>query len=130
MAAYTVAATAVTLQMPPKWVDNVLSHHRLPGVAQARQGVTRRVTREAILVLDVALRLSRSLAVPMNRALDLATTLTRAGKPAVALSGGVTIAIDLAAIQTDLTSRLAHAVEVAPSPPRGRPATPTKTTRQ
>ena len=120
MRAYTVATAAVTLQMPPKWIDNVLSHHSISGVAKSRQGVARRLTPQALLSLEIAIRLSEALSIPTARALQLAHELLqepsglRAGK-------GVTLALDLESIKSDLGERLAHAVEIAPLPRRGRP---------
>lgn len=124
MPAYTVAATAVTLGIPGKWVDNVLSHHRVPGVSQARQGVSRRLSPQAVLTLDVALRISSTLGVSTSRALDLSTRVLRrpAGTETIDLGQGVSLSIDLDEVRSELLERLAHAVEVAPSPRRGRPA--------
>ena len=123
MPAYTVAATAVTLGMPLKWVDNVLSHHRIPGVSRARQGISRRLAPQAILTLDVALRISRALGIPTSRALDLSARLLRQPADTVTVEAGQGISISIAVkeVRDDLLERLAHAVEVAPSPRRGRP---------
>jgi hypothetical protein len=119
--AYTVAAAAVTLRMPVKWIDNVLSHHTVPGVARSRQGVSRRLTPQAILSLEIAIRLSNALSISVARSLELATRLVRehgelsAGK-------GLTLALDIEVIQAELAERLANAVEIAPLPRRGRPS--------
>ena len=121
MRAYTVATAAVTLQMPPKWIDNVLSHHQVGGVAKSRQGVARRLTPQALLNLEIAIRLSDALSIPIARALQLAHQLVE--KPSgSAIGKGITLTLDLEAISSDLTDRLAHAVEIAPLPRRGRPA--------
>lgn len=120
MRAYTVATAAVTLRMPAKWVDNVLSHHSIAGVAKARQGIARRLSPNAILNLEVAIRLSNSLSIPTARALELARELTeKTGE--LSTGKGITITLDLEAIRADLAERLAHAVEIAPLPRRGRP---------
>ena len=126
MPAYTVAATAVTLEMPTKWVDNVLSHYRIPGVSQGRQGVSRRLAPHAVLTLDIALRISRALRVPISRALVLSERLLRHSSETatVDLGQGVSLSIDLGEVRRELLERLANAVEVAPSPRRGRPAGP------
>jgi hypothetical protein len=121
MRAYTVAATSVTLNVPIKWVDNVLSHHRLSGVAQKRQGVRRRITADAILVLEIALRVSRAIGTPLHRSLELANLLIAEKDASVELPGGLMISLDVTGIEAELSTRLAHAVEVAPSPRRGRP---------
>ena len=121
MRAYTVAAAAVTLQMPPKWIDNVLSHYPVVGVAKSRQGVARRLTPQALLTLEIAIRLSEALSIPTARALQVAHELQHS--PSGSTTGkGVTLSLDLEAIKSDLADRLAHAVEIAPLPKRGRPA--------
>jgi hypothetical protein len=119
--AYTVAAASVALHVPPKWMDNILSHHTLPGVTQARQGVARRITAEAVLTLEIALRIARGMAVPMHRALELAIALATVGSSGLEPREGVILSVDLDSIRAELYHRLAHAVEVAPSPRRGRP---------
>ena len=47
--AYTVGTAALALDVPTKWLDNVLSHHSVPGVVQERQGVSRKVSLEGVL---------------------------------------------------------------------------------
>jgi hypothetical protein len=121
--AYTVAATAVTLDVPPKWVDNALSHHKVPGVTRGRQGVARKLSYQAVLTLEVALRLVRALAVPLPRSIELATVLISDPKPRQSLgaASGLSLGIDIESIEAHVTKLLAHAVEVTPSPRRGRP---------
>jgi hypothetical protein len=121
--AYTVATTAVALGVSSKWVDNALSHHQVRGVYQARQGIARRVTPAALLILDVAVNLVRALALPLPRALETAQRLIDAGGGKVTLTGALSIEIsaDLRALTRDLDARLERAVEISPTPRRGRP---------
>lgn len=123
MRAYTVAATAAALGVSSKWVDNVLSHHQVPGVHQARQGIARRVTPAALLILDTALRLVRSLGLPLPQALETARRLIDAREGGIALSGATSIQIraDVQTLTDDLNARLERAVEMSPTPRRGRP---------
>jgi hypothetical protein len=123
MRAYTVAAVAVTLKVPAKWIDNVLSHHTVPGVSQNRQGVTRRLSPKAVTILEITLQLIRSASVPLARALEIAQHVTQMETPEarMPLSGSVAIVVDMAAIRADTATRLADAVEIAPRPRRGRP---------
>lgn len=123
MRAYTVAAVAVALKMPVKWVDNVLSHNKVRGVSQARQGVARRLTPQAVTILEIALQLIRAASVPVSRALAVAHEVAEMGGSAapVYLSNSVTIVVDVMAITRETSDRLAQAVEIAPRPPRGRP---------
>ncbi len=119
MRAYTVATTAVTLRMPEKWLDNVLSQNTVNGVIRKRQGVARRLTPKAVLTLEIAIRLARTLGATMPVALKLATQLLEQG--AIEAGEGLSLSIDIRQIEGELTDRLAHAVEIAPSPQRGRP---------
>ena len=123
MRAYTVAAVAVTLGVTQKWMDNALSHHRIRGVAQARQGVTRKLTPPAITTLRIALSLVQALSLPLARALELADELMRAGggDSEVILPRGIAIRVDISAISGETMARLAEAVEMTPTPRRGRP---------
>jgi hypothetical protein len=125
MRAYTVAATAVTLDVPVKWVDNALSHHHVLGVAKRRQGVARKLSYQAVLTLEVALRIVRALGAPLPRSIELATVLVSDPKSRQSLgaASGLSLGIDIESIEAHVARLLAHAVEVAPSPRRGRPTT-------
>ena len=125
MPAYTIAAIAVTLGVSQKWVDNVLSHHTVPGVQQTRQGIVRRVTPEGLLNLEIAMRLSRDLALPIGRALGAAAQLIRAegGEVPIGSDPALRMSIDLGLLKRGLGSRLEGALESTPTPRRGRPPT-------
>ena len=123
MRAYTVATVAVALRVPPKWVDNTLSHHAIPGASKARQGIARRLAPEAVVVLAIALSLSRSLTVSAGKAISIARELFRVGGTGATydLGDGGELRLDVAAIESRVMDRLAEAVEIAPRPRRGRP---------
>jgi hypothetical protein len=121
MRAYTVATTAVALNVPTKWVDNVLSHHRIPGVSRSRQGISRKLTYRAILTLELALRIARTLTSTLPRSLELAASVLTDRKTPLSLDNGLSLTVDLDRLEAELTARLDHAVEVTPLPRRGRP---------
>jgi hypothetical protein len=122
MRGYTVAASAVTLRVSAKWLDNVLSHHSVPGVQHTRQGVKRLLPPSALIQLEIALVLSRALAVPLGVAIPFAIKLHQAGgRIDTAGLPPVTITLDLPRLTSALDRRLADAVESGPSPKRGRP---------
>ena len=121
MRAYNVAATAVTLGVSQKWLDNVLSHHRVPGVLNEKQGIQRQVTPKGLLMLEVALMLQRSLKIPISRAVEVAGELISARGREVALESGVILRVDVDSISHRLQTRLEHALEITPIPRRGRP---------
>lgn len=123
MRAYTVTATAVTLGVSRKWLDNVLSHHRVAGVLQERQGIARQVTPAALLTLEIAVRLGRALAIPLAPALEIATHLiqTKGGEIEPSIASSIRVIADIEAITGELNARLERAVEMSPNPRRGRP---------
>jgi len=118
--AYTIATAALALGVPTKWLDNTLSHYRVEGVHQMRQGLARRLTLEALVPLATSIALTRDLGIPLARALDLAHDII-ASDGRIAFGNRLIISTDLAATRTDLLRQLDHAVEVAPLPRRGRP---------
>jgi len=123
--AYTLATAALALNVTGKWLDNTLSHYRVQGVVQSRQGVSRRLPIESLTLIAITLDLIADFEIPLPKALDIATRLAAsAGK--LTLQSGARIEVDLPRITETLLQRLEHAVEVAPLPRRGRP--PQKTT--
>src|SRR5689334_12696119 len=123
--AYTVATAALALDVSVKWLDNTLSHFNVQGVTQARQGVARKLSIESLTILAITVSLVRALDTPVQRAIDLATQLTRSNGT-IAVPGDIQINIDVQHTTDLLLERLEHAVEIAPLPRRGRP--PQKTT--
>jgi hypothetical protein len=118
--AYTIATAALTLGMPRKWLDNTLSHIRVAGVHQERQGVSRRLTIDALLVLAIATMLINDLAIPLADAIEIAEDLTR-NDGQYTSPEGLTLRLDLEKVRSGLHERLENAVEIAPIPRRGRP---------
>jgi hypothetical protein len=118
--AYTIATAALTLEMPAKWLDNTLSHIKIHGVSQEKQGVARRITIDGLLILSIAALLINELGISLSRAARMAETLAN-NNGRYTSPGGVGIQLDLKALRFKLLARLEHAVEVAPIPKRGRP---------
>lgn len=118
MPAYTVLTTATALSVEPKWLDNLLSHHIVPGAPRGSQGRARRLTLPAIRLIALAHEFVRELSTSTERALVLAEEIV-AGTETT--RGVLRIAADLQALDASLAERLAYAVEVSPVPRRGRP---------
>lgn len=117
---YTIATAALTLEMPAKWLDNTLSHIKIPGVRQEKQGVARRITIDGLLILLIVALLIDQLGLSLSRAVLMAEMLAT-NNGLYTSPGGVGIELDLDAVRSKLFVRLEHAVEVAPVPKRGRP---------
>lgn len=123
MRAYTVVTAAVALSLSSKTLDNILSHHAVPGVSQSRQGIARKLTPRAMLILDITFRLADTAGMSISRSLHFASDLAQ-GEGAARRSrvdSVISLEVDVAAIESSLALRLAHAVEIAPQPRRGRP---------
>ena len=120
--AYTVATAALALGVPIKWVDNILSHNKLAGIRQERQGIARHLSIEGLIVLALTALLIDQLGLPTTKAIFVATEVLKGSGRYI---GGqrLRIEIDLASFQVDLLERLESAVEIAPVPRRGRPPT-------
>ena len=121
MRAYTVAVASLALDVDPKWIDNLLSHHHLAGVQRKRQGIQRQIPPESLLTLAIARHLIATLALPIGRAIELAE-LARKGAGEISVSPDLRLTIDVAHLAAALNERLADAVEGAAQKPRGRPA--------
>ena len=118
--AYTITTAALTLGTSVKWLDNVLSHNRVSGIVQERQGVSRRLTVEGLVGLALAVLLVREIGLPIAKAIGVAENLARNEGRYVA-SRGLMLTLDLSSFRADLLERLENAVEIAPVPKRGRP---------
>src|SRR6187401_2953558 len=102
--AYTVATAALALDIPVKWLDNVLSHFSVQGIVQERQGVARRITIDGMLQLYLVHSLSSELGTTIVVGTRLAQRLATAGL--VELSNGITIRADPDALRAELIERL------------------------
>lgn len=119
---YDAMVAALTLHVPFKWIDNLLSRHRISGVDQSSQGTTRRLSPGAVLRIEMIRILNHELGIPVPRAVGLAEELALAEEGSLPLGEGAgKLLIDSASIERRIASRLADAVESAPRRTRGRP---------
>lgn len=134
--AYDIAVAALALKVDRKWLDNLTSQRSIPGTDHVARGVARRLTLRALLIAAIVRELNQLLAIPVARAVVLATELLdrrdrdAAGAaqearpiPAPELSFGEHIAlrIDVARIERRVETRLIEAMETAVPRRRGRP---------
>jgi len=121
MPLYNCSSTAAALGVSSKWLDNLLSHNNIDGVSRARQGVSRRLSSDAIVTIAIANQLNAAASVPIGTALQLATQLVETENNMVQLGAGLTLSVDVALLRSKVSAQLAQAVELTPTPPRGRP---------
>lgn len=120
--AYTVATAALALGVTAKWVDNILSHNKVLGIRQERQGIARRLSIDGLVILGLTALLNRELGLPTAEAIRVAEEIAKTNGQYFARHG-LSVQIDLALFQASLLERLENAVEIAPVPRRGRPPT-------
>jgi hypothetical protein len=118
--AYTIGTAALALDLPSKWLDNTLSHIRVAGVRQTKQGIARRISIEGLVILAVAALLIKQLELPLLAAINLAEKLA-SNEGLYTSPEGIGIRLDLERFKSHLLERLERAVEIAPIPRRGRP---------
>ena len=120
MRAYDVASIALAVDRPVKWVDNLLSHYSIEGVAAGGRGVTRRVTLEGALQIATVSALTGLLGVPTGRAVAIANELTT-GTGHAALGPDLALRLDIAVLRARIESALADVSEHSVPTRRGRP---------
>ncbi len=120
MRSYHVTAAADALACPPKWLDNILSKHAIPGVAQSRQGVSRLVPFDALVTLAIVRLLTSRFEIPIARAIELATEMIADSDGWTAEPNPCGIRVDLPRIRQEMSER-ARAAELSVPLRRGRP---------
>jgi hypothetical protein len=121
---YNVRLIALALAVPIKWLDNLLSHHALPGVIGGRQGIERRIADDGILAIELARILASELGVPLSRAVALVQSAIAnrdAIDVAVSVGSEVRVVFQIQGIERRLRRQLIEAMEAIGQIPRGRP---------
>jgi hypothetical protein len=112
------------MEMPIKWVDNLLSQHELPGVERSRQGIERRISDSGLLAIELVRVLSREAGMTVADAVRIARqvlAVPRGRDVSLALAIGVELRIHATTLEERLRQRLADAIDAAPRVRRGRP---------
>ena len=119
---YDAAVAALTLDVPFRWIDNLLSRHDVPGVEHGARGATRRLSPDALRHVATVRLLNEELGIPVGRAVDLAREVLARETPSLPLAaGGAELLVRVDLLDRRIAARLADAVESAPRRPRGRP---------
>ena len=129
MPLYNTATVAAAIGASPKWLDNLLSHNKIDGVSGGRQGVGRRLSADAVRIVALSKELIEHAALSAPAAVGIAATIVGETSPdgraapanRVRLSPSVWLELDTMALEREVSAGLAHAIEVTPRPPRGRP---------
>lgn len=118
---YTIAISALAIEAPRKWIDNLLAQHTLDELPADRQGVARRVSHPALMRLSVIRQLHIELGIGVRDAVRFSEKLLDSGQARVLEVGQLRLVVDAGALRRNLDLRLSLALESAPTPRRGRP---------
>ncbi|HEU4995745.1 MAG TPA: hypothetical protein VFT29_13050 [Gemmatimonadaceae bacterium] len=121
---YNARAIALTIGRTAKWVDNLLSHHALPGVTGGRQGVQRVISDDGLLAVEITRLLVVEIGVPLDRAAALvraAFAVRSADDMQVTTDSGLVLTFQLPTIERRLRDRMTEAMESVGHVRRGRP---------
>lgn len=121
MPLYNTATVASAIGVTPKWLDNLLSHNKIAGVQGETQGVSRRLSLSAVTHLLLTKEIMDAMDLGSSTALTLARQLLASPNAELAATPLVRIAFDPEVLRADVLARLARAVELVPTPRRGRP---------
>ena len=122
MRLYSVALASLALGVPVKWTDNLIAHHHIPDVRSKARGVARGVAWAGLVRIALIRELHMALGCGVRDAVALSARLLEAPDSVVPVGPCTTLGFDRRALEADLQQRLAEALESAPRPRRGRPA--------
>ena len=120
MRSYTVASASFVLDVPVKWLDNVLSRHAVSGVQQTGEGGDRLISAEALDRLFIARVLNLQLRISAAASLALAEGVLGEPNHCLSLGPGLELRLSHGALRAALETRAADQSVVLPRR-RGRP---------
>jgi hypothetical protein len=118
---YSIAVTALAVDAPVKWTDNLLSQHEIPNVRGRARGVARGVAWSAVVQIALIRELHIQVGCGVREAVALSAELLAAPEGTLAVGDRLTLGFERDGFERALHARLADALESAPRPRRGRP---------
>jgi hypothetical protein len=122
---YSTALIALTIDVSPKWLDNLLSRHELVGVARSSRGSERQITDDGMLAIELVRTLNLELGVSVAAAVRMSMAVLQSAPRdttwTFALPSGLVLTFPLGDIRARLHQQLADAIEFVAQKPRGRP---------
>src|SRR4051812_37687149 len=112
---YDAKTIALAIKVPFKWVDNLLSHHQLPGVSTGHQGLQRRINDEGVIAIELVRMLASDLGVGLARAVELTRSVLseRAAESRVLVAPDLLIVVSRDVIERRLHAQLIDGMEAA-----------------
>ena len=119
--AYSVASVAFAVGAAPRWVDNLLARHDVPGVARRGRGVELAISADGLLAIAVARALVAELGMAVAPAAALAAKLVASPGGSAPAGARLAVHLDRPALERDLAARLVEAADAIAPRRRGRP---------
>ena len=121
---YSPRISALITGADPKWLDNLLSRHDLPGVSRARRGVERRITEDGLLAIELCRILNLELGVSVQQAATIVSACNVFPGEDVfqfRTASGLMLQLPILETRSRLRERTIEAVEMVAAVRRGRP---------
>ena len=122
MPSYNTLTVASALGVTPKWLDNLLSHNDFDSSQRDSQGIARRLSVGTVATLALTKELIDTIGMKTPAALKLATQLLNSPTGELVLSAQLSVKTRTDSLRASVLDSLARAVEIAPTPRRGRPS--------
>jgi hypothetical protein len=116
---YHVDTVALALGRSHRWVDNVVTHHPIPGIASGGRGVTRSISAEGAAWLAAVAALAEA-GISISAAVSLVSRAAR-GDGTVPIAAFATLRIAFDQLRQITDAALVSAAETSVLPRRGRP---------
>ena len=121
---YSARITALITGVQPKWLDNLLSRHDLPGIARSHQGVERRISDDGVLAVELCRILNIELGVSLARAAAIVDHCMEGPVDTelrYATESGLLVSLSVQETRARLRERTMEAIDMVAITPRGRP---------
>ena len=119
---YDVAAVAEAVGIDAKQLDNILCRNELDGVERRARGVSRRLSVDAAVTIQLASEIAGALGISIRQALRISATIQQSADNVLRVSDVATLHADVARVRAATIARLNGAVELVGRRRRGRPA--------
>jgi hypothetical protein len=123
MRLYGIAVTALAVNAPIRWIDNLLSQHVIDDVVSAQRGVARLFPYSSVVRVAVIRLLHTQLGMSVTDAVRMATSILDSDAAGVHETAQLRLTVDLPALEHAVNVRLSEALESIATPRRGRPPT-------
>ena len=102
MRLYSVALTALAIDAPQKWTDNLIAHHDIPDVRSRSRGVARGVSWQGLVRIALIRELHVALGCGVREAVALSDILLRAPSGRLTIGRWSSLGFERGALEQDL----------------------------